>query len=278
MVGASVSESIGGLVDCHAHLTDPLLQGDDGTRLSGVLDDAAAAGVARVVVVSEDAADARKVLALCGAERGRGLRACVGLHPESVPADAHSAEDATDEVLRLLEDSAAAGAVVGVGECGLDFTRHVAASRELQTRCFERQIEKAVALGLPLNVHSRMAGHYAIESLIAKGGGHKAAGAVLHAFDGKPAHAANAVEGGHHVFFSVPPCFSGAPSKLVKRLPLSALLLETDSPALAAVKGEVNYPKNLTVSLKYVSNMHERTECEVADAVTRNSYSLFPRL
>lgn len=84
-------------------------------------------------------------------------------------------------------------------------------------------------LGLSVNVHSRSAGHHAIRLLEST----QARGAVLHAFDGRPHYAEDAAKRlGYR--FSVAPIVSRSPSlqKMVARLPLDALLLETDAPAL----------------------------------------------
>jgi Tat protein secretion system quality control protein TatD with DNase activity len=49
-------------------------------------------------------------------------------------------------------------------------------------------LQLASELGLPVNVHSRSAGHYAIDTLMQLG----IEKALLHAFDGKLAHALKA--------------------------------------------------------------------------------------
>ena len=267
------------MVDCHAHLTSSELSG----RMDELLRDAAICGVKDIVVVSEDVPDADSVLSLCRTQNGIAdnpvhLHPCIGLHPESVPSDPHEAEEMTDTILRILADAEAQGDVVGVGECGLDFTAHVAASREVQTRAFERQIEAAVRLGLPVNVHSRMAGHYAIESLVKCGVGVGGVGALLHAFDGKVSYAVAGTQ--KNCFFSVPPCFVNSASglKLISKLPDTALCLETDAPALSHRKGEVNVPANIAVSLQCVAEVKGAKVHEMAPILRENSLNLFGKL
>ena len=97
----------------------------------------------------------------------------------------------------------------------------------------------------------------------------------LHAFDGKPSTAQPAVEAGY--FFSVPPSVvrSRQKQKLVRRIPLSSLLLETDSPVLGADPGERNEPANLRVSLSAIAELKEVSEQEVEAAVTENTKRLY---
>ncbi|CAM9277826.1 unnamed protein product [Phaeothamnion confervicola] len=84
--------------------------------------------------------------------------------------------------------------LVCIGEVGLDYSPRVlgddpaAAERvkDVQRAVLKLQAEKARALGgLPLNVHSRSAGHHTVSLLQELG----VEAAVLHAFDGRAVHA-----------------------------------------------------------------------------------------
>jgi TatD DNase family protein len=98
---------------------------------------------------------------------------------------------------------------------------------------------------------------------------------LLHAFDGRAAKAMPAVEAGY--FFSVPPSVVRSPQKqkLVRQLPLSCLLLETDSPVLGADPTERNEPCRVLVSLRAIAEIKGLAVQEVADATARNALRLF---
>jgi TatD DNase family protein len=116
-----------------------------------------------------------------------------------------------------------------IGEVGLDFwLAKEEPARETQRTVFRLFIRLSIELGLPLNVHSRSAGRHAVAMLLEN----HAARVQMHAFDGKASAAMLAVEAGY--FFSVPPSIvrSRQKQKLVKQLPLSCLLVESDSPVL----------------------------------------------
>ncbi len=252
------------LTDAHAHLADTAFDHDR----AEVLQRAAAAGVGRVVVVGEHEGDADRVLALAAAGRSAGrpvrLAAAIGLHPEH--ADASAAERMIARI-RLHRDE-----LVAIGEVGLDYWK----AQDDEGRALQRRLLAGFALlsrelDLPLNVHSRSAGHHTIGLLRE----HGATRVLMHAFDGRASRALAGVEAGY--LFSVPPSVVRSPQKqkLVRRLPLSCLLLETDSPVLAPERGERNEPANAVVSLRAVAELKRVPAEEVAEVTSANARRLF---
>jgi TatD DNase family protein len=100
----------------------------------------------------------------------------------------------------------------------------------------------------------------------------------MHAFDGKAGAALPAVEAGY--FFSIPPSVvrSRQKQKLVKRLPLSCLLIETDSPVLGPTPDERNEPANIRQSIKAIAELKDVSEEEVIVAVCENTERLYGNL
>lgn len=250
-----------GLIDVHAHLGMDVFDEDRGEVLERALE----AGVASVVTVGETLADAHKNLELAGRHPGRILPAA-GLYPTILDLEQ---ADLLVALIRRERDH-----LVAIGEVGLDHWKvEDPADRELQREIFLRFVKLSEELGLPLNVHSRSAGRATIELLLEAG----ASKAHLHAFDGRASSALPGVEAGY--FFSVPPSVarSRQKQKLVRRLPLSCLLVETDSPVLGAEPGIRNEPANVRVSVAWIAELKQVAEDEVIEAVLENQGRLLGR-
>jgi TatD DNase family protein len=165
--------------------------------------------------------------------------------------------------------------LVAIGEVGLDYwVVKEAPEKAVQREILIQFIELSKELDLPLNIHSRSAGRHAIALLLEN----NATRVQMHAFDGKAAAALPAVEAGY--FFSIPPSVvrSRQKQKLVKRLPLSCLLIETDSPVLGPSPDERNEPANIGHSVRAVAALKEITEEAVIAAVSENTERLYGKL
>ncbi len=247
------------LVDTHTHLCDPVFDPDR----EAVLERARAAGVGAVVSVSETLAEVERNLELATELDGR-LLVAAGLFPTVLD----------EEQGRRIEERIRAERqrLVAVGEVGLDLWKvQEPEGREVQRRIFTRFIDLAIELDLPLNVHSRSAGRPTIDLLLERG----ARRVQLHAFDGRAAKALPAVEAGY--FFSVPPSIVRSPQKqkLVRRLPLESLLVETDSPVLGPDPAERNEPANVRVSIDEIARLKEVAPEAVEEAVIANTRRLY---
>ncbi|XP_025103954.1 putative deoxyribonuclease TATDN3 isoform X2 [Pomacea canaliculata] len=249
--------------------------------IDDVITKAKQVGVAAVLAVTESVSDFSRVLDL--AERYPDfVLPCLGLHP--VQPDEHSADPKAQRSVSL-KDLEEAEAIIeqhheklaAIGEIGLDFTPRVCKTsedRDVQKEVFARQVKMAQRFDLPVNVHSRSAGIHAINLLKELG----ASKVLLHAFDGKAASAQVGVDAGF--FFSVPAsiCRSPQKEKLVAKVPISHLMLETDSPALSPTKMERNVPSNIAISWEYVAKIKKLTVPTVKEMTTENAIRLFPKI
>src|SRR5579875_2241247 len=129
------------MIDSHTHLH--LCEPDDAT----LVEQAAEAGVTRMVTVGTDGESCRQALA--AAERFPQVYAAVGRHP-------NAATGFDDADLAELEALAAHERCVAIGETGLDHYREGAPAED-QRRAFIAQVELARRVRKPLVIHTRAA-------------------------------------------------------------------------------------------------------------------------
>jgi len=258
------------LVDVHSHLYDNDLVHDLNTHLKKAYE----ANIRKIILVGEDLETSKQVLQL--SKNNDMLQACIGVHPCSV-----SSKNQILEMCDFIQENQKH--IVGIGEVGLDFSPYFVKEtetmtteqrKELQRWALSKFVELSLKLDLPLNVHSRSAGRPAID-LLKKCGAKKV---LLHAFDGSKKVAMQGLQCGY--YFSIPPSIVRGEQKqeLVKVIPLSNLLLETDAPALGPVKMEKNVPENLVLSCKKIAEIKNISYEEVAKATTENAIKLFSKL
>ncbi len=246
------------IIDTHAHLCDESFDADR----RQVIERALEAGVEKIITVSETIEDARRNLEL--ADLYPELHPAAGLYPAYID---FSAAEGMREFIRRNRRSLSA-----IGEVGLDFRLYQSEEeREAQKKILEAFVELSLELDLPLNVHSRSAGRQAVSLLI----GRRAEKVQLHAFDGKAGAALPAAEAGF--FFSIPPSVvrSRQKQKLVRSLPLSCLMVETDSPVLGPDPEARNEPSNAPVSLRAISEIKGISLEEAGRAVYENTRRLY---
>jgi len=249
------------LIDTHAHLCSPEFDHD----LGEVLARACAAGVEAVIAVGETLADAERNLDLT--EKFPMIKPAAGLYPAFLDCDQ------AEKMHAFIRSHRAQ--LAAIGEVGLDhWVVTEEKDRDVQREIFAGFIRLSKDLDLPLNVHSRSAGRQTVACLLESG----AARVQLHAFDGRAATALPAVEAGY--FFSIPPSVvrSRQKQKLVKQLPLSCLLVETDSPVLGPDPAVRNEPANLPLALQAIAEIKSLPEQAVVEALAANTTRLYGHL
>lgn len=241
-------------MDVHCHLTAREFE----NRVHLVVREAFEAGVKVIITSGLGYRDAIRALEISD---GRIIYPSIGIAPYEL--------EGYEEVLKLIERERSR--IVAIGEVGLDYWRGSREERHLQQMVFEEFIDLARSLDLPLIVHSRSAGKYALEILARK----RVDRVLMHAFDGKAEHAARAAARGY--MFSIPPSIarSRQKQKLVEKLPLDSLLLESDAPVLAPTRGEVNHPRNVRVSAEWISRIKGVSLEAVEEKTTSNALELF---
>ncbi|MEM4186813.1 MAG: TatD family hydrolase, partial [Candidatus Caldarchaeum sp.] len=136
------------VIDVHCHLTEEPLY----TNLEKILEEAKQAGVAGVITSGIGHADCLKALSIAD---NRFVHASLGIEPYDL--------EGYEKVIELIKHNR--DRIVAVGEVGLDYYRGKREMRETQLSVFREFISLAEETGLPLVVHSRSAGRYALDVL-----------------------------------------------------------------------------------------------------------------
>lgn len=252
------------LIDSHCHLDFP----DLAERLDEVRANMAANGVSHALLISVNATDYPRVLAL--ASRFDNFWCSVGVHPD--------VQDAPDMDEAFLVAEAARPKVVAIGETGLDYY-WCKGDTEWQRDRFRRHIRAAKAAGVPLVIHTREAAEDTLRVMREEDAG--AAGGVMHCFTENWDVARQALDLGFYISFSGIVTFKNAAQikEVAQKVPLDRLLVETDSPYLAPVpfRGKQNEPAYVRHVAAHVAELRGLSFEAVAEASTANFYRLFAK-
>ena len=242
------------LIDVHCHLTAPEFEG----RGKEIIEKSVEAGVKAIVTSGLGYEDGLKALEISDY---RIVYPSLGMSPYML--------EGYEQVIDLIRMQSKR--IVAIGEVGLDYWHAKDdEGRDRQKRVFREFIELSKELDLPLVIHSRSAGKYALEILFEM----KAERVIMHAFDGAAKYAVRAVEKGY--MFSIPPSIARSQQKrnLVKRIPLENLLLESDSPVLSPIAGQINYPWNIIVSAEWIGRIKGTSVEKVIEITGRNAVEI----
>jgi TatD DNase family protein len=253
------------LIDSHAHIDLPEFDKDR----DQVMLRARQQGVRAVINVGMDAESSRKALAM--AKRYDDMFVAVGCHPHEA---AKMKEGDLESLAELTQDSR----VVAIGEIGLDFYRNLS-PRPSQLEVFQRQLDLASNLSLPVVIHCRQAHKEVYEVLSAWVEAADGRQGVIHCFSGDIEMAGRYIELGFYISLagSVTYPSAGELVEVAREVPLERLLLETDAPFLApqARRGRRNEPAYVALTAQKVADIRQVPVETVAEAAARNTIGLF---
>ena len=173
-------------IDTHTHLFFKNFDEDREEVIENALD----AGVKYMLVPGTDIETSKEGIEL--AEKHESIYTAVGIHP-------HDTKDWDVALIDELRELAKHEKVVAIGEIGLDYFYDFS-PKDKQHQAFEKQIQLALELNLPIIVHNRdsnddimdFARRYADTSLKAQ----------YHCFAGTVENARELVEMGHFISFT----------------------------------------------------------------------------
>jgi len=268
-------------VDTHCHLDAP----EFGSEASAVHARSRAAGVALCVIPAVAPFNFDTVRGLAHAQ---GDAYALGIHPLCT---GNAREEDLQTLDAALHAHKADPRLVAVGEIGLDyFVPGLDDAR--QTFFFRQQLELARRHDLPVLIHVRRSVDKVLKHLRDTAGGRPWNG-VAHAFNGSAQQAQACLTLGLKLGFGGAVTFERALQlrRLAQSLPLSAIVMETDSPDIpphwlyrtqqqreAGEPQGRNEPSQLPRIGAAVAALRGLPERELADATTRNAVDAMPRL
>lgn len=251
-------------IDSHCHLNYKGLVEDQ----PAVIARARAAGVSGMLNISTRESEWDAVLATAEAELD--IWASVGIHPHE--ADAHIDIDAKKLIVRSSHPK-----VIAIGETGLDYY-YDHSDREQQQTSFRAHIVAARETGLPIIVHTREA-EDDTALILTEEMGKGAFTGVIHCFTASDRFAQIALDLGLFVSISGIVTFKNAQAlqATAKTIPVSRLLIETDSPFLAPVphRGRPCEPAFVADTAKFLANLRDTTPNQLATETANNFHCLF---
>lgn len=192
--------------------------------------------------------------------------AMIGLHPCSVNQD-------YEKELDIIEKHLKQRGFIAIGEIGLDFYWDKTFTEE-QYRAFHKQIEVAIQYNLPIVIHSRNA----IDECIDVVKEHPGVTGVFHCFSGNEEQAKKIIDLDFMLGIGGVVTFKNAGlDKVIERIGLSNVILETDAPYLAPVpyRGKRNEPAYVKLVAEKLSSLCNVSIEEIAELTTENAKKLF---
>lgn len=252
-------------IDTHCHFDFPPFTGDETSSLAR----AANAGVEKMIVPAISAGQFNAVLAL--AREYPAVYAALGLHPMYIEQHDDAALQALDNALASQPEK-----VVAVGETGLDAYRETP-DLPKQVAMLQAQFAIAKRWQLPVILHSRRT-HDKLAMLLRQASLPKTG--VVHGFSGSFEQAMRFVDLGYYIGVGGTITYPRAAKtrKAIARLPLEALVLETDAPdmPLNGWQGQANRPERVALVFDILCQLRSENPDEIASAIMRNTCALFP--
>jgi TatD DNase family protein len=269
------------LIDTHAHLD--MIKGLDPRE---AVERSAREGVKYIINVGSSMEGSRKSVEY--SRKFSNVYASIGLHPHYAEGFGKGEEK---ELERLAggnagkitgagsdeDENSSPAKVVAVGETGFDFYRNLSPGLD-QERAFAAQIELALKHDLPVIIHDRDA-HKQTIGVVKEYVSSASFRAVVHCFSGDVNFALKCLELGLFISFTGVITFPNAENlrKVVKRVPLERMFVETDSPFLAPQekRGKENYPGYVRYIAQQIAGIKEVALDEVARITSMNAENFF---
>jgi TatD DNase family protein len=252
------------LVDAHIHLSDPEYAG----HTDAIVADAKSSDVAALVSNASDYQTSIESLRLAQ-KYPEMVFVALGIHPWNVNS---LKENELEDTIRLISEQSQNRSVVAIGEIGLDCKYE--ATWEKQLMVFDKMLQLAEKLSLPVVVHSRGTAEFIVEILPSYNLKH----VLLHWFSHPLSALYEAIDYGYYITEGPPVVYSNGIREVVTKVPLTNFLTETDGPVLfrkSPFNSQMTKPSFVSTVVNTVAEIKKMQPSEVADQIVKNFETFF---
>ncbi len=252
-------------IDTHAHLEDPIYEGQIEKVRSNYLSD----GIFAVINVACSKETTSQVYNR--AKSFEEVYFSVGCHPQS-------ASQVDESFIEYINQFSSDKKCLAVGEIGLDYY-YKPFDRDVQIKAFERQIEYAISVNLPIIVHTRNATKDTVD--IIKSYSKSLNGKFLmHCYaESKEITKILLDVGGYFAYGGASTFKNYKKHDVIKYIPLDRIMCETDCPYMTPEphRGKVNEPCNVKYVYEQIAKVKEVELEKLASFVEENFKRLFTK-
>ena len=251
------------MIDSHCHLDHEHLI----ANLDQVIANSKNVGVEKLLTICTTLQSYEKITNIV--KKDPMIFGTFGIHPHETKNN----DVSKDEIITKINLN---NKIIGVGETGLDFYYNNS-DKDLQIKSFQKHIDAAKDLNIPLIIHSRNAEDETYD-ILKKNHSNKLK-ILMHCFTGSTEFATKLIP--LNAFFSASGIITFKNSlnlqETFKMIPKNRLLIETDSPYLSPVpyRGKKNEPAFIKFTAEKLAELQNIKISELVDITTKNFNKLF---
>ncbi len=256
-------------VDAHVHLSDPEYE----SHIGRLIEDAEKSSVVALVSNSMNLQTSLQSIEL-SEKYPKLVYAALGIHPWNVK---ELAANELEHTASLIENHKQNKGIVAIGEIGLDYKYLKGGKKELLTsqyEMFSKMLQLSEKLSLPAIIHSRGTTQEIIDMLTS----YNTKKVLLHWFSQPISLLSRIVERGYYVSEGPPTVFASHIQDIVRQIPLTNLLTETDGPVRYSrppFKGEMPKPAFIPMVVDAIARIRQQDKAEVAAQIFKNFVDFF---
>lgn len=252
-------------IDVHAHYDDEAFKND----LEQELELVRSRKVKYIINAGSSIENSKKAIKL--ALSHEYMYCTIGIHPEYTDE-----LEKVEELEKLYDEYKGSGKIVAIGEIGLDY-HYDGIDKGKQMKLFKAQLNIAKKLNLPVQIHSRDAVQDMLK--VMQEVNELPEKIMFHCYELNEEMTKIIIDRGYSISLGGNITYKRKESakEQIRRIPLSQIMLETDSPYLApqAVRGTRNSSKNLCYVAEEISSLKGITVEEVIDQTFKNACEFY---